>query len=422
MKFLPITVATVVATASSFTLLTSTSPVDGFSTVAQRPTTSASASRSSSYTSLSYASEEKVYIPEPVNDDGVFPKRPSPSSSSGRSYAEEEEFDTFISVEEAEERLRHERMQFDLDHEDMRRLIDEQRHELDELHHLAQHRGGGSSPVRVARDITDDVIDVKSQDDNDEDTNDDNESKSSPSSSRSIKNKNNAQSHRYSGPPPPSPQAHFGHPHHRPQQPHVRAPFMQPDTAFATGDSFGDPAPMASYHEAHIIDLERRLHLAMEENAMLVEQLHSQQHLFDDQRAELEQRIMEEQDRVLSLQEELVMERTYFEESRVELQDLVDTERARADRLQDELSIHEMQDQQRMFQHHQQHYQHQNGGNTRTHFTQSAHTATPPPPRGGGAGNGVYVGTTDPHASRQQGPQHFDVQLDNNDILSPLYP
>ena len=420
MKFLPITVATVVATASSFALLTSTSPVDGFSTLAQRST--ASASRPSSYTSLSYASEESVYIPEPVNDDGVFPKRQSPSSSSGRSYAEEEEFSTFISVEEAEERLRHERMQFDLDHEDMRRLIDEQRHELDELHHLAQQRSG-SSPLRVARDITDAIIDVESEDDNDEDEKDDDESKTSPTSfSSRSSSKNNAQSHRYAGPPPPQSQAHFGHPRHRPQQPHVRAPFMQPDAAFATGDSFGDPTPMASYHEAHIIDLERRLHLAMEENAMLVEQLHSQQHLFDDQRAELEQRIMEEQDRVLSLQEELAMERTYFEESRVELQDLVDTERARADRLQDQLSIHEMQDQQRMFQHHQQHYQHQNGGNTRTHFTQSARGATPPPPRGGGAGNGVYVGTTDPHASREQRPQRFDVQLDNNDIRSPLYP
>jgi DNA primase len=316
-------------------------------------------------------------------------------------------------------------MQFDLDHEDMIRLIQEQRHELDELHHRAEQqqlRSAGSKQdhrVRVTRDIIpndkqnneDVVLDVEAVDDD--------QSSSTGSSSSKQSNTEGRRRRHGHGPPPPSPQSHFHH-QHRPQ-PHVRKPFMQPDAAFVTGESFGDlTPPMMSYHEVHIMDLERRLHLALEENAMLMEQLLTQRHMYDDERAELEQRIMEEQERVLSLQEELTMERTYFQQAQVELQDLVDTQRKRADRLQDELMIREMQDQQRMFQHQQQHYQHQNGGNTRTHYTQSGAAAASAEShhhhhRGGGAGNGVYVGSADPH-------DRFNIQLDMNDIRSPLFP
>lgn len=350
--------------------------------------------------SMASVAEDKVYTPEPV--DG-YPKRSGASSYSDEEYV-------FISVEEAEQAMRRERMQYERDHEEMRRLIAEQRHQLDELtNRAAQHKQnrGEQSPTQPRIRVTHVVGGGSS-------TPSMSASSSAPMRDSFSTHRHNEEHHQ---------RQHRDHYRHSSSQ---KQPFVQSDAAFSTGDSYSDDATPLSwntrYHQAQLIDLEHRLHEAMQENAVLMQRLRDQRHMYDEEKEELERRVLEERERVLCLQEELSMERAYFEQSKNMLEDLLTTEQKKVQNLQEDLMIREMQDQQRMFQNHQQTYQAHSGGNTRTQYSSSGTGSSSSTIH---SGVGVDINSRNNHQYNGQkggGRSRSIDGLEMNDIRSPLYP
>ncbi|KAG7345910.1 hypothetical protein IV203_004977 [Nitzschia inconspicua] len=269
----------------------------------------------------------------------------------------------FISVEEAEEALRHERMQFDKERQQMHVMLEDQRRQLEELasrqgqrQARSSKRRGSPSNVSSATTIPHDIIDVNAEDDG----------KSTSSSSLSSNT----------------------------------APHEQ---AMKWADTEGGLMQQEQYQE-HLRNIENQLRHVMGENERLMKRLQDQHRDFQCEKRELQERIMEERERLSHLREELNMERAYFDTSRKLLENLLETEQKKVMALQEELWSRDLMGRQ---------FAYGVGGpdGARIH----KEFATFP--------NGKHQ----PPAGRRNGnPRHRHgsegLEIDLNDIRSPLYP
>jgi chromosome segregation ATPase len=264
----------------------------------------------------------------------------------------------FISMEEAEEALRQERMQFDRERQQMRGLLEDQRRQLEELaarqgQRAARSKRKGPSATTI---VPPDVIDVTT------------ESKSttvvSSSSSSSSLSSNTA--------------------------PHEQA--MQ------WADTEGGLMQQEQYQE-QLRNIEHQLRHVMGENERLMKRLQDQHRNFQGEKRELQERIMEERERLTHLREELNMERAYFDTSRKLLENLLETEQKKVMALQEELFSRDIMGRQ---------FAHGSGPDAaRIHEEFATFSNGNHPRRNGKAG-------------RHSGMEGLEMNM--NDIRSPLYP
>jgi hypothetical protein len=200
----------------------------------------------------------------------------------------------FISMEEAEQALRHERTIFDKERQEMRGILEDQRRQLEELasrqvqRHARSSKRKESSTTIVPPDPVEFIQDS--------------DSCSSPTSIPSSSSSKTA-------------------PHDQPMK---------------WTDTESGVMQLEKYHE-QLRNIENQLGHVMGENDRLMKRLQDQHRNFQGEKRELQERIIEERERLTHLREELNMERAYFETSRKLLENLLETEQKKVMSLQEEL-------------------------------------------------------------------------------------
>jgi hypothetical protein len=228
-------------------------------------------------------SVSNVLVCQYANNDNIHEKK---SSRGDVKYI-------FISVEEAEEALRQERMFFDKERQQMRGLLDDQRRQLEELASRQVQRQAHSSKRKGSSSI----------------------SESSNPAGDILESGNCSIT-------PSTP---------------LFTSKMEPHHQAINGVNAEGGVMHQEQYQEKLMNIENQLSHIMDENERLVKRLQDQHRNFKVEKLELQERILEEQERLTHLREELNMERAYFETSRKLLENLLETEQKKVMSLQEEL-------------------------------------------------------------------------------------
>jgi hypothetical protein len=269
----------------------------------------------------------------------------------------------FISMEEAEAALRRERLEFDKERHELNSMLEKQRTQLEDLCRGRPRNNQGT--VDDDEVITPELVDL-------DDVESIRKSKSSKSPTMMTSISSNTAPH---------------------------------EQAMQWADAEGGLMQQQEYQE-QLRNIENQLRHVMGENERLMKRLQDQHRNYQGEKRELQERIMEERERLVHLREELNMERAYFETSRKLLENLLETEQKKVMALQEELFSRDMMGRQ---------YSYGDGSMPEEFATfpnGSNQDARHPPPR-----NGKNKGPPRPRRGGISG-----LQMDLNDIRSPLYP